>query len=427
MLAPQKKLLNDLTFFFFALFVLGSTFSIALAQSALGISLILFLTTAILTRRNPLAPQLRWLYGLVAAYVVWMALASILGETPLRSLKILKEEWLFLIVPIGVYLLRREGYRNKLMLVVSVGVGLVSLYGIVQYLTGLELFRDAPLVPAPGFGYRVRGAFTHRLTFGNFYAVAACFLAAYALIGWKSFPGRLRYLFLAAPILAAAATILTFSRGPLLWMIVTLAVLGLVLVGRKMIALLGVGVVTAVLVVLFSPGLQDRVKHNWAKETDSAYQGARMYIFSRTVELIADHPVFGVGQGNFGRTYEQYVDDTGEAKRVHVHAHNDVLNVAALSGIPGAAAFAGMWVVVFCLTISGWRSARGDPQSSRFYAAACMGSMAFFLCSLSEATFADEEVRQFLMFVWAVGLWQLTDQGDRVSAGTANSAERKSP
>jgi hypothetical protein len=36
--------------------------------------------------------------------------------------------------------------------------------------------------------------------------------------------------------------------------------------------------------------------------------------------------------------------------------------------------------------------------------ASLLGSAAFAVTSLFEATFADEEVRQLLMFVWALGL-----------------------
>ena len=40
----------------------------------------------------------------------------------------------------------------------------------------------------------------------------------------------------------------------------------------------------------------------------------------------------------------------------------------------------------------------------RLSLAAFIGSVMFFLTSLIEATFADEEVRQLLMLIWAVGL-----------------------
>ncbi|MCH7689568.1 MAG: hypothetical protein IIA17_00810, partial [candidate division Zixibacteria bacterium] len=49
-----------------------------------------------------------------------------------------------------------------------------------------------------------------------------------------------------------------------------------------------------------------------------------------------------------------------------------------------------------------------------FCAAAAVGSIAFFMTSLTEATFSDEEVRQLLMFVWAAGLYPLA--GDQPAA-----------
>ena len=47
-IAPSR--LTDALFFFYALFIFGSTFSIALAQMALGVSLALFITVIVVHR-----------------------------------------------------------------------------------------------------------------------------------------------------------------------------------------------------------------------------------------------------------------------------------------------------------------------------------------------------------------------------------------
>jgi hypothetical protein len=64
-----------------------------------------------------------------------------------------------------------------------------------------------------------------------------------------------------------------------------------------------------------------------------------------------------------------------------------------------------MWLSVFYYIWRGWRRAGPTGANGRYFLAALLGSITFFLTSLIEATFADEEVRQLLMFIWAAGLW----------------------
>ncbi|MCK4460852.1 MAG: hypothetical protein KAW46_03555, partial [candidate division Zixibacteria bacterium] len=154
-LSPSK--LTDALFFFYALFIFASTFSIALAQTSLGLALITFVVIIIVQHYNPFVPTLKRFYIFIALYIVWMTVCALMGETASRSLFIMKEDWLFLIVPIGIFLFQNETYRNRLIMVFAAGVLLISVYGIMQHLLGLNWFKDSALTAAEGFGYKVRG------------------------------------------------------------------------------------------------------------------------------------------------------------------------------------------------------------------------------------------------------------------------------
>jgi len=121
--------------------------------------------------------------------------------------------------------------------------------------------------------------------------------------------------------------------------------------------------------------------------------------------VIQENPIFGVGQGNFKAAYSSHLRVDIPEKRKHVHAHNDLLNVAAISGVPGAVFFLGMWLAALGYFWKGWRMRRKAEPDGTLALAALVGSVVFFVTSLFEATFADEEVRQMLMFIWAAGLW----------------------
>jgi O-antigen ligase len=389
----------------FAVFVVGSTFSIALAQIALGGSLLFFLIFVIVTRHNPFAGPLRWFYYAVGAFLAWLILAAAVGENPGRALAMLREEWLWVAIPIGVLLLQHERYRERLITAFAVAIAAVSVYGVIQHLTGLDLLHDTPLVPAEGYGWRVRGNFGGRLTFGNYYGTAAMFLLGWGLgVDKASFRTR-RTLIIATAVLALIVATLSYSRGVAVGLAATVLLAGLLQGRRQFLVLLGVVVVAVVVIAVTLPGLAGRFDNVATQDIDPEYAGGRVFIWSNSAKVVAENPIFGVGTGNFKEAYAAQLDPDVPAFRIHAHAHNDFLNIAATSGLPAALLFGMIWLVVLGRCFNGWRGRlAGLAGRESCFLATLLGSAMFMVASMTEATFADEEVRQLLMFVWAVGL-----------------------
>lgn len=410
---PSK--LTDALFFFYALFIFGSTFSIALAQMSLGVALALFITIIILHRHQPFVASLKRFYIFVALYIGWIFVCSLLGETVTRSLFIMKEDWLFLIVPIGVFLMQNKKYRERLITIFAVGVVLVSIYGLLQYSLGLNWFKDTALTAGDGFGYRVRGNFSHRLTFGNYYATAALVLFGFGIRRVEGLTSARRQLFLAGSVLAMAVTLLSFSRGSVIALVVGLLVAGVILGRKYLISMVGLLALMAFVVALLLPGLVDRFTEAVQKDLSLEYEGSRPFIWQKSLSIARDHPIFGVGPGNFEPEYAARLRPDIPDYRKHVHAHNDLINMVAVYGLPGFLLFTGLWIVLFGYTYGGFRRRRQFDDGDRFFLAATLGSVAFFTTSMFEATFADEEVRQLLMFVWALGLWPWYNQKRKIT------------
>ncbi|UCD64304.1 MAG: O-antigen ligase family protein [Candidatus Zixiibacteriota bacterium] len=426
MLNQRTRVLRELLFYFYALFVFGSTFSIALAQVSLGISLLLFIIVAAAERYQPFDKSLRWFYGFVGLYILWMLIACLAGKTPLRSILILKEEWLFLTVPIGIYLLSGERYRRRLLNVFTVGVGIFALYGVVQMITGVHWFKSVAPQPGSEFGYVVKGNFPSPMTYGNYFGTATAFLAGLALAGWKDFTRKKRLLLVAIIVLGLLSTLGSYNRGAFLGLLACSIILGLTLPNRKL--LLGVAgvIVVAAAVFIASPGVRARLLSNLGKEINPAYEGGRAFIWNNSISIALANPVVGVGQGNFRDEYVKLLRPDIPGIRIRVHAHNDLINIAAIAGIPGMLFFAGMWVIVFRHIILGWRKTGQSPARRQMWVAALAGTVVFAVTSLTEATFADEEVRQMLMFIWAVGLWpwreeEMPDHGTGGNLGGKSS------
>lgn len=388
-----RKVLNDFLFFFFLLFAVGSTFSIALAQSALGVSLALFIATIIVRRYNPFICELKWFYLPVFLYVGWTVISSVMGDTPLRSVKIVKEEWLFLAVPIGIYVLYKENFRKKIIYAFAGAVLLVSIYGVIQHFTGVYWFKSSPPYEAFDFGYRVKGFFAHRLTFGNYYATVSIFILSYSWYNFKMLGRKSRWFFLSAGVLSFLVTLLSYSYGPILAVAGTFLALLFVKTKIKGRLVLAGSLIMLLAVIFFSPTLKERVLTKINDETNVENQASRFYIWDNSFEMIKENPIFGVGQGNYIDKFKALRPND----RVHVHAHNDFINIASLSGWPGLLFFISIWVGVFKL---------GQKTKSAETKAALWATAAFLVTSLTEATFADEEVRQMLMFIWAFGLFE---------------------
>ncbi len=400
---PSK--LTSALFFFYGLFIFGSTFSIAVAQMAFGVALALFVTVVIIERHQPFTPSLRRFYIFVALYVVWIFVSSVMGKTVGRSLFIMKEDWLFFIIPVGVHLMQSKTCRERLVTAFAAGVVLISIYSLLQYCFGLNWGKDTPLTPADGFGYRVRGSFSNRLTFGNYYATAALALLGLGIRKVDDLTTGHRRLFLIGSVLAMIVTILTFSRGSVVALVTGLLIAGLVLGRNYLIGIITGLVVVSAVVALTLPGLVGRFNKALDLELSAEYEGGRPFIWQKSLSIAREHPLFGVGPGNFAPEYEARLRPDIPDNRKLTHAHNDFINMVAVYGFPGFLFFTGLWLTVLAYQYGGFRRWGRTASENRYLLAAFLGSVTFLVSSMFEATFADEEVRQLLMFIWALGLW----------------------
>jgi len=411
MTAAKKDWLNNLIFYFFSLFLFSSTFSIALSQISLGLALIVFLALVIFTKINFFEPELKYFYWAVGIYLLWNVIAALASGTPLKSLLMLKEEWLFLVIPIAVHLMRQRFYRSALMMMLSAGMILVSIYAIAQHYTGWHWFRSGAAPIASDQTYYASGGFHHYLTFGNYFALAATFLLAYALLQKEKVTRKLNLLFLSAAVLGLVSVVFSYSRMAVAALPLPVLFIAY-LKGRKwlfiaIVLVLIIGASALVSMGELSFKFTDGLLHDISKSN----QSSRLFIWEKTFDLIKNKPLFGVGHGNFETAYARLLDSSRGETLNRPHAHNDVIDKAAVTGIPGAIVYLLIWVVLFWHLHQGWHNSQLNRSKRIFCAAAAVGSIAFFMTSLSEATFSDEEVRQLLMFVWAAGLYPLV--GDK--------------
>ena len=409
------RILSDFLFFFFTLYLVSSAFSIAAAQISLGVSLFLFIVIMILRKENPFAGALSKFYIAIGLYILWMILSALFGETPLASLLILKEEWLFCAIPIGIYILQKESFRKKIIYSFFTALFVLSVYALVQHSIGVHWFKSPP-IEAYDSGYMVQGFFPHRLTFGNYAITALAFVVGYLLFNFKEFSLSKKISLSFVYILLAFATLYSYSYGPILTLLIIIFIFTIMKFRKYAVYAIIVLAIAAISFIYTQPNLQNRISTRIKKEFAEGDEASRFYIWKNAGVMIKDNPVFGVGQGNFYPVFEKNMP----GHRIHVHAHNDLINIAAIGGIPAMLFFAAIWFLYFKFLLEGIYKRKHLEKNKMYLTAGLLAGIAFFCTSLTEATFADEEVRQLLMGLMAFGLFPFVSKEAKISQKEGN-------
>ncbi|HSG99454.1 MAG TPA: O-antigen ligase family protein [candidate division Zixibacteria bacterium] len=379
-------------------FCLNFTYAIAYSHICLGAALAFLAAEWYLLRPSRLSAADRFVYRLCGVFVALCALSAVVNDTPLQSLSVLREEWLFLLVPLVVFTVKNPRHRNWVVGGALLSTAALALYGWLQRWLGFNLRPELPLDFGPDGFYRASGAFHNTLTYGNLFALLSILFLVRAV--FESRP-RWRYACALTGALALGATVFSYGRGPILGVSIGLLVFFVFALRRNWKVSLGSLAVLVALIAIFSPGIFGRFAQGFRLETEQ-YETAReksssrMTIWRTSARVVADNPLFGVGAGNFESAYREHADS--DVVRFFTHAHNDLLNISAYAGIPATLAYLGLWVAVL------WRLYRAARAGRGWAAAALAASVTFLVCSLTEATFADEEVRAGLMLVWGLGL-----------------------
>ncbi len=352
---------------------------------------------------------------------------------------------------------------GRAMLAAALGLAAASILGLVQYRTGIDLvhamgLRAQPrLVEAPGVPgrYAAMGFFISRLTFGHNALVWIAFFAGALLFGGAprspsagaapGSPGLSRGTRLAlagATLLALAALLLTFDRAA--WLGLFAAALALAaaaqlqsfayqystkkLINEESIAaqaaapetaagapgrarrgwLAGLAVFAALLALAAAaPGVRAR----FASGFSVASNGDRVFLWSRAKEIIRDHPLFGVGFGNYPRVCPRYYDRVDPSFPMRTWAHDSILSLWAETGPLGLAA----------LAFFAWSLARAALARIRaggnLAAGALAAASALATVGLVHDVVYDSKVMYPLWLALALGLSPAPDATDAPAAG----------
>jgi putative inorganic carbon (hco3(-)) transporter len=279
--------------------------------------------------------------------------------------------------------LRARGRRQAMLVALFVVGTLEALYGIFQYLTG-----RGPAEFTVGEALRAYGHFDQPNPFAGYLGTI---LPLGLALGLGHVFQRRSSLFGALALVAAgcalAGILLSLSRGA--WVGVFVALLAMPLAwSRRSRGWLTPALGGLILVVLLTAanilpgGWSDRLvsvaenlgifdvrttqvtSENFAVVERMAHWQAGWY-------MLLDHPLLGVGAGNYPAAYDDYsLPGWNEALG---HAHNYYLNMAAETGLPGGLALLALLWTIFRAALQGLHSPTASSET-RFLLLGLLGS-----------------------------------------------------
>lgn len=338
-----------------------------------------------------------------ALLVVWAALSFFVAPRPGYALQALPGYvTAFLLY---VYALRLMTSDNRIMFTarwIALAVTVSGALACVQYLTGgfpsLTLLGGSDTQFVQDYAHeqisRVSGLLHHPNTFAvllNGFLPLLLVLAFTVKERWR------RLLFTAAFGLGTVALLLTYSRGGWLSFGVSLAVIAVVTPKKHWrpglgTALSAVVCLSLVVVVLVATPLYSRILARVDEDDQGAAQ-SRMALARTSLDLIGQHPIVGVGLGNYQFASPIVTDDRGvplieRGDGRPMRVHNLFLFTAVELGLPGALLLAATIVVFLVRAVSAIR--HGDAVSAPVGLGFACGLLAILThCMLEPATLAD--------------------------------------
>jgi O-antigen ligase len=349
------------------LLILAVTLSqrIALANILLGLAALTWFTA--LARGSTQWRPAR-IYPPLLAWVVASGLAAAFSIDPVVGVASVWDLPTLILVPMMVSLIDDQRWDLMLRGLAAMAV-LSSSVGLWQYLHG-----------ASDLEHRMRGLVSHYMTFSGWTLMIVLLLAADIVFNR---PVRRRWT---VPIclLCCLALALTYTRGT--WVGCAVGVTFLVALWRPKAVLL-VPVLGIAVTALAPTAIRQRAVSILDPGHPSNYD--RLCMARAGLDMVADHPLTGIGLDMIKPSYEGY-RVPGSIMERPPHLHSNPVQIAAERGLLGLAAY--LWIlVVFAVAV--WPGLRPpDGRVSPAVAGAAAAVLGITVSGLFEYYWGDAEV-----------------------------------
>ncbi|MCK4236158.1 MAG: O-antigen ligase family protein [Candidatus Krumholzibacteria bacterium] len=363
--------------FFIGSFLFFSTFSIAGTQTALTLSILLWIVLAAVGKAP--RPRRTTLDFPIILFVGVCLVAVLFSKQRWASFVNLKNILLVSIVYLLGFLVRNRKTGHRLFAVLLFSGAVSSLYGIAIFLLG----------KGEGTLGRTPGTFSTAMTFGGV-LLMICSLFFSVGIG-NGLSSKVRVAVLGAALASAGALFFSFTRSSWLGMIASCIVILAILRRKWLLPFVGA---LLLFTFLLPVPMRERVTSIWDARYRTNVQ--RLEMLWGGWRIFKDHPVIGVGTMDLGEIYRRYKPP--EAVYVHGHMHNNFFHVAVTTGAIGLGAFCFLLFSFYRLMAGNLRLDLPPPEKA--WVVGSIGALTGFIVNgLFEWNFGDAEVVTLLYLI----------------------------
>lgn len=322
-----------------AAFIIMSFVSIAVGNIFLGILTLCFFIE-IYQKKVKLNYNYKGYFIAIGLFVASMLMSALFSGDIGYGLKRWADMWIWRFMPfvIVLFLLKKYSDVKTVILGTFAGITLTSVYAIYQGLSGLS---------------RANGFYGHPMTLGGW----LCIFLPLLLIEFfeRKLLGKYYWLAGLAFCICSAGLVFNATRGAWLAVSIVCAVLLIYYMFKSKRNL----AVSIIFVVLISTVLVNNPKFMHRLDTIDdfdKYQSntERILMWQSAWNMFKDHPILGVGLGQYKENYQQkYISP--EAKEPQLsHAHNNFLQMLAENGVVGFVGFAIMFGYIILKNLIDW-------------------------------------------------------------------------
>ena len=328
---------------FFITFIFSSFFSIAVGNIFLGILTFCFFIKTYQKKINIDAGCRRY-FIIIGLFITTMLISAVFSGDIVYGLKRWADMWIWRFMPFVVVIFLLNNYidAKKVMLIGFAGITLTSVYAVYQGLSGIS---------------RANGFYGHPMTLGGW----LCIFLPLLLIEFfeRKLLGKYYWLAGFAFCICSAGLVFNATRGA--WLAVTIVCAVLLFYymfkSKRNLATSIIFIALISTVLLNNPKFMHRLD---TIDDFNKYQSntERILIWQSAWNMFKDHPVLGVGLGQYTENYQQKYISLYAKEPNLTHAHNNFMQMLAENGIVGFAGFVIMFGYIILKNLIVWFKVR---------------------------------------------------------------------
>ncbi len=329
-------------------FLLCYAATVPVSLSAANVSLALVIATGLsklyIEGKRVVTFPLKLLAALFTILFLWVAATALIsnGYIVRKDISNIWEYLPILLFPLFIHATKVS--RERTIFVLLFFSSLVCILGIAQYLYPSITY---PFPRQLVTGREFKGFFSHHLHTGGFFSITT--ILAFSLILFWRCDRKVKLLLWIFFLLNLTAVMLSMARSYYVSLLMVMPVL-LLLKNRRWFLGGSLAIIVLLVAILASPNpVNSRIKTLF--DLDFGSNKERIYMWKTAIRMFADHPLSGVGKGNWEKVarkkyFPRFNNEWRFSKSAHAPAHNPFLTPLPETAIIGLLLFLAFWLFV---------------------------------------------------------------------------------